>query len=412
MSVKTLLTSFSAAGSTYWGLVVDVIDTTGSLAIDASSNIYYVNYASTTGYNYILKVSSLGVVIWKKITSSSAYSNYLHLASDSSGNNIYSVSVGGAEFSTFSNTGTVSANINYGYGTALDFVTVNQTNGNIVISANSEPTSSAGQFIKLNSSKTFLLGRGLPTAYAVLAQQIDSSDNIYLYVYDNAGFTQLLKISTTGTITWQRRITLDPNYSPYNGGFYSRVWVDSSSNVYTSVMSYNAGTSVIGLYIVKYNSSGVVQWQRFAENKNCMAVDSSGNVYLGGFDGTNGFGVLTKLTTAAAVSWERSVKCTNATVYFRDIIINTDNTLIAAGDFNNNGTGNDTGILKIATDGSIIGTYGDWSIGTGISTTINTTTFATSTTAITLTTLSAPTATTSAYTTSNSEITTTTTALG
>lgn len=76
---------------------------------------------------------------------------------------------------------------------------------------------------------------------------LDSSQNRILGI-DNSSQTrgQLIKCSTTQTITWQRRI---------NSLTLTNVAVDSSDNVY--VVGNGAG----GIWLGKYNSSGSLQWQ-------------------------------------------------------------------------------------------------------------------------------------------------------
>ena len=65
----------------------------------------------------------------------------------------------------------------------------------------------------------------------------------------------------------------------------NKVVVDSSDNVYVCGESYTSGT---GALIVKYDSSGTIQWQRklggssHSANGFGIAIDSSDNLYITG----------------------------------------------------------------------------------------------------------------------------------
>lgn len=89
------------------------------------------------------------------------------------------------------------------------------------------------------------------------------SSGIYLSGSNNApaaGELYVVKVNTTGAITWQRKLTLT---SPWKATPLS-LKVDSSGSVYAHFfMTNNApATPVTTMFIVKYNSSGTIQWQR------------------------------------------------------------------------------------------------------------------------------------------------------
>ena len=90
--------------------------------------------------------------------------------------------------------------------------------------------------------------------------------------------------------------------------------VDADTNVYIFGRS-----NVSGAYrqtIAKYNKNGIIQWQKQLSNNThgsyyeCWGtVDPSGNpiAYNSTTDGTNGGVVVTKLTPAGAITWQRAL---------------------------------------------------------------------------------------------------------
>ena len=97
--------------------------------------------------------------------------------------------------------------------------------------------------------------------------------------------------------------------------FGREVAVDSSDNVYVAGSTYNFGAGSGDIVLVKYDSSGVQQWNRtwggidddFGRG---VAVDSSDNVYVSG--GTKSFGagswdtVLVKYDSSGVQQWNRT----------------------------------------------------------------------------------------------------------
>ena len=114
---------------------------------------------------------------------------------------------------------------------------------------------------------------------------IDSSDNIYVtgygYIQGTSGGIITSKYDTSGNLQWSRRLAGTSND---NG---RSIATDLSGNVYVSGTTYNAGAGSQDLFLIKYNSSGTLQWQRtlggaFFDNGSYVVVDSSGNPYISG----------------------------------------------------------------------------------------------------------------------------------
>jgi hypothetical protein len=90
--------------------------------------------------------------------------------------------------------------------------------------------------------------------------------------------------------------------------------IDSNSNIYIFGRSNSSGS--YRQSIAKYDKTGVIQWQKQLSNNThqgyyeCWGtVDSSGNpiAYNSTTDGSNGGVVVTKLTSAGAITWQRAL---------------------------------------------------------------------------------------------------------
>jgi len=183
--------------------------------IDSSGNIYVAPYFYYFGggcccLSYfspaIIKYNSSGAIVW---------SNYYFYNSNGS----------------------------YSEGIALDGSGNLWTVGtNIIVKANSSGTAT---IIKTSSNSQFF------------KIAIDSSSNIYLYGKENFGNNSTLhSLSSTATINWSRKFVIGTTI-----GTTGTVTTDSSGNIYYVINVPTTG-SPTGAVILKYNSSGTLQWQR------------------------------------------------------------------------------------------------------------------------------------------------------
>ncbi|MEO8446449.1 MAG: SBBP repeat-containing protein [bacterium] len=149
------------------------------------------------------------------------------------------------------------------------------------------------------------------------AMTIDNAGYIYVTGESKTNTTgndyATVKYNSAGVQQWAARYNSQTNYSDVARG----IVVDATGNVYvTGTRSLGAGYAVINT--IKYNSSGVEQWNvRYGDSisnptaaKNPIALDASGNVYVGGriklYQGDDGSQLLLKYTPSGILDWTRT----------------------------------------------------------------------------------------------------------
>lgn len=259
-SQKGIIFKYNSSGTLQWQKEVPNM-VSGFIAMDSSSNIYVAGTFYTGGSNanwLIMKLNNSGSLTWAREMTGSDH-----------------------DFVT---------------GIALD------SSGNVYVSGHAR-SSSAGNYdmaiAKYNTSGTFQWhyyygGSGWETTTGIA---VDSSSNAYTLSYSSAsgsndtsnGNLIITKWNSSGTIVWQRTLG-DPSTYEELKNYSNSVVVDSSDNVYISAM-VNGSATFSGTYeiiLAKYNSSGVIQWQRFfggadTEEPAGLSVDNSGNIYVTGW---------------------------------------------------------------------------------------------------------------------------------
>lgn len=196
---------------------------------------------------------------------------------------------------------------------------------------------------------------------------VDSSNNIYwVGGSDKDGNTAPLIVKTNSSLstTWQKRIT---NVTGTNA-YFSGVTLDSS-NIYAAGRNIDSVTSSVDSLLVKYNTSGVVQWQKGLINNSSggneewksVTLDNSGNVIVIGEVENSGLGFfqtqIAKYTAAGVLSWQREYgnsASVNVPSYLSDIQKDSDGNLYAIL-YIRVGTqgGRDIALLKFDTSGNL-----------------------------------------------------------
>ena len=137
---------------------------------------------------------------------------------------------------------------------------------------------------------------------------VDSSDNVYL-TGSTISDIALVKYDGSGVQQWNRTW----GGSDYDAGF--GVAVDSSDNIYLAGWTTSFGAGQDDMVLVKYDGSGVQQWNRTWGGSDYdagfgVAVDSSDNIYLAGWTTSYGVGngdmVLVKYNSSGVELWSQT----------------------------------------------------------------------------------------------------------
>jgi hypothetical protein len=251
----------------------------GAIDIDSSGNITVSRYAyNTSSSTAVVRLNSSGTYVWDSIMGSGSALAPGVVQTVPSGNvyvfpyNAYNNSGNRWYVFKYNSSGTIQWQRNLN-GTGYTYS--DQASG--VVAPSSESLYSTGAYssngstvfhglAKWNSSGTLQWSRSVTgiTAYTgANSVALDSSENVY------TTFGGLItKLDSTGAQLWQRSLS-----GTGLGSNSPAIAVDPSGNVFISY-----GSSANGLYILKYNSSGTLQWQRLL---------SSGTVGLYGSNGIN-----------------------------------------------------------------------------------------------------------------------------
>jgi outer membrane protein assembly factor BamB len=294
---------FASIGGGYWAAWVikaspaaDMFSGFNSTTIDSSGNLFLglrVNQVDATAYLY--KVDSAGAIVWQ---------TYL------------------------GNTGTVEG---------FDTVTVDSS-GNIYAAGYTTSAGNGLLITKYNSSGVLQWQKNVIntwTSSSVSDIAVDSSGNLYLSgsVYTGVGTPTLdafvMKLDTSQNISWQRFLSASSDQ------FGSKLSLDSSgNNVY--VLVNDVGVSPTYGSLVKYNSSGTLQWQRKLTPATGaglylygITLDSSNNIYVGGYTTASPYNraVLAKYDSSGVLQWGKDLSLSFASTYATDLKLDTSNNI-------------------------------------------------------------------------------------
>lgn len=216
---------------------------------------------------------------------------------------------------------------------------------------------------KLNSSGAFQWVRTFngPTNNNDFANAIavDLSGNVYVTgttsVTDFSPNFITLKYDNSGTLQWTRTYTTTPG----GGHFAKRIAVDATGNVYVAGSSTDA-SGVYDFALIKYNSAGT---QLFASRYNGpgngsdevmdMVVDGSGNAYLtGSVKNSSIDAALIKFNSSGVVQWARFYDgFFHGTDAARSVAFDAGGNIVIAGSITING-GSDYLTIKYNTSGT------------------------------------------------------------
>jgi outer membrane protein assembly factor BamB len=186
---------------------------------------------------------------------------------------------------------------------------------------------------------------------------IDSSGNVYVTGGTNSpANTFIFKLNSNGLIQWQTSIT------GASEDYITGIAIDSSANVYVVGQTNTTGIGGAGsydLFIMKFNSSGTIQWQRVfggavAENSARIAVDSSGNAYISGYtENAGGWDIIVaKYDTSGTLQWQRSLSGSSTYEYGTGIAVDSSANVYVVGRGYN--TYSDILLIKYDTSGTLL----------------------------------------------------------
>lgn len=345
---------------------------------DNLDNLYVCGRSGSSGT--IAKFDSVGTLLWQKTLSkpNPEAINFYSLSLDNS-NNVYVTGVYYTDDTIF-NTAKVlvvkydtNGNLQWqktlgssGLSQAGFGVTVEKSTGNFYVCGIFQTVPSENTpkilLLKYDSVGTVLWQRSMTNADSgpALVQAVsnsialDSSGNVYVVgtLYGNSLISGvLIKYNSSGVLQWQVGLYK----STTSGSAYYGIVIDSSNNIF--VCGIIDGDLEYG-DIVKYNSSGVIQWKRqigtniITPNLSGITVDSLGNIYTVGAD--QNFSYIIKYNNNGIIQWQRSFSG-SVSVQLNSIIVDSLDNLLITGYIEDNPK--QLIMLKVPSNGAPIGTY-------------------------------------------------------
>ena len=383
MSIQQMLLGYGG-GSTesYWFAVIGDANNNGGndVAIDNDGNVYTSGVSD--GDIFVIKHDKDGTEQWQRLIDTNS-SERIGIGLDSS-NNVYVVgdtdespSQGSLDFhiTKFNSSGTEQWQKGLG-GSGIDQFYGHSTTDSSGNTYGVGYTTSAGQgsfaqyLAKWNSSGTVQWQRTLSMSGQHTGRDValDSSGNVYmcgesdLGTLNNVNLT-LAKYNSSGTHQWTRYL---------RGSSYGEVGnalaVDSNDDIYVCGSTSSVGAGSNDLLLVKYNSSGTVQWRRTlggssSDGGTGVAVDSSDNVYVCGTTRSYGNGtrymMIAKYDSSGTLDWQNTLGGTADHDYGEHIKVDSSDNLYVVGKVRSTGQSNtDIFVAKLPNDGSLTGTYG------------------------------------------------------
>ncbi|MFX1314361.1 MAG: SBBP repeat-containing protein [Promethearchaeota archaeon] len=294
------------------------------VAVDSSGNVYVVggttNYGLGNANILLVKYDSLGVQQWNRTLGGSEWAGGMAVTVDSF-DNVYVVGFI-EKFGTgyydillakYDSSGMQQWNRTWGgsedeIGTAI---TADSLDNIYVVGE----TSSFGAgnvdiaLLKYDNSGVLLWNRTWGGSYYDSGWGVteDSSDNVYIVGTGN-GYMVLVKYDNSGVQEWNRTWGAGSEIA-------FAVAVDSSDNAYLVGTTFSFGAGDYDMVLAKYNSSGVLQWNRTwggvdEDGGEGLAIDSTNDVYVVGltysFGAGNGDMFLVKYDSSGIQQWNRT----------------------------------------------------------------------------------------------------------
>lgn len=333
----------SSSGTYQWAKALNLRSTGtvsfNDLTVDSSGNAYAVYSFYTPGKTGTIKFDSTGAIVWQKDQYEPSTATWLaHRAALDSSINIYSCGQrNGGGYATgllykINSSGTLQWAVSLrGFSDPAGAVYVSDVHYDVVVSS---------------GGNSYVIGSHGNTSGS----------------YGREG--HVVKYNSSGAVQWQRNISDSGQTSANQNTNGLGIAIDSSENSYV-LFSSTAGASA---HLIKYNSSGALQWQRkFTDTLTVgtswsVKTDTSGNVYVAGTN-TDGVTIL-KYNTSGTLQWQRLITSSGATKpYNPSIVINSQQNLIVAATNDTSYTGSilltlpnngsRTGVITIPSNGTV-----------------------------------------------------------
>jgi hypothetical protein len=355
-----------------------------ALAYDSSDNLYaavYVSDSVSTGL--VSKFNVSGAIQWQKTLAASSPSDTSFIALDvDNSSNVYISGITAADgtlngrdiqIAKYDTDGNLQWQKTLGTAGTLQQglgVAVEASTGNFYIFGIFWPSSSSQLsrtiVAKYNTSGVLQWQRSLTPAVSsddASGQDIalDSAGNVYIVGSTPTGTTSgqgfLVKYNSSGVLQWQVGLSIGTGQSNYQG-----IAIDSSDNIFVTGTATASGTSY-GV-VAKYNASGVLQWKKQIgsaggyPNLTDITLDSSGNIYVTGNVGPNTSSYIIKYDTNGSVLWQRNLQSLTHRVQLYSITIDSSNYIVVGGYSSPvAGGSNQVIMVKLPGDGTPVGTY-------------------------------------------------------
>ncbi|GIL18516.1 MAG: hypothetical protein BroJett040_22670 [Oligoflexia bacterium] len=166
---------------------------------------------------------------------------------------------------------------------------------------------------------------------------LDSVGNIYLggmaFVGGNSDYL-LIKYNSSGTFQWYRTL------GGAGGESICSICIDASNNILCVGATGSAGAGSTDGFIVKYNSAGSVLWQyayggTAGDGFNCMAMSSTGNLYICGSTSSKGAGgsdgLIAKFDSNFNVIWARTLGL-STTDMLKSVAVDSSENIVVVGE--------------------------------------------------------------------------------
>jgi hypothetical protein len=333
---------------------------------DSTGNTYYSGTSGALGTNgyyasVVMKFDNLGVFVWGKYWTNQGYS--CTICFDGSGNIVVQSNENSRQLMLLKlsaiDGSVVTSPVYWGTGVAYRSGVGMDNLGQFWNAGSTNPTS-VGAGLAMTSSAF-----GTLTTYRVGGEYgdglfIDGSD-IYFGGTDSSsnGYRGgTTKITSSGAFQW----------SKYFGANYSTsspdaIATDSSGGVYVAAWQTDSGFTGGSGYLIKWDSSGNLEWQRNFDSGGTLdslsgvCVDRvNGFVYACGTTSTSpSTGIIVKYNLSGTLQWQRKLSNSN----FYSVKLTSNGELMLSGSWKGlaSGPSSQTLLIRVPADGSKTGTY-------------------------------------------------------